>query len=108
MKKLALSGLYRQGDVLLQRIARLPPDAVKVDTCGGPVVVTYGEATGHKHQFVFRDAEMFRAGGAQYLRTVEGAKMLHEEHDSAVMRKGVYKRIPQMQYTPAALRPVED
>jgi hypothetical protein len=101
--------IYRQGDVLLQQIDRIPTDAQLVDTNGAPVVVAEGEATGHKHQFRFRDAEMYRGGGgAQYIRALTDAPLTHEEHQTVVLPPGIYKRIQQVEYSPAALRTVAD
>jgi xanthine dehydrogenase molybdopterin-binding subunit B len=102
--------IYRQGDVLLRRIAQLPADATRVDTQGQNVVLALGEATGHKHQFQFSDAEIYRtAGGAQLVHVLrDGAPLLHEEHSAAEMPQGFYERIEQVEYSPAELRAVAD
>jgi len=100
-----MSKIYRQGDVLLQAVAKLPAGVERVDS----LVVAEGEATGHKHQFQFGDAEMYRgAGGAQFIHALKEAALGHEEHETVVLPPGIYKRIQQVEYTPAALRNVAD
>ena len=54
MKKsaaVAETGLYRQGDVLVQRInaTDVPAKAEEIPRDGGRVVLAYGEVTNHAH-----------------------------------------------------------
>ena len=90
----------RQGDVLLVKIDELPTDAKKEDTGKRDVVIAHGEVTGHKHQFVFRDAEMFRGGAGQVLRVLkDGAPLEHEEHSPIEFPAGIYERPVQVEHT---------
>jgi hypothetical protein len=100
----------RQGDVFFVRVASLPPDAEKVDTHGGRLVIAHGEATGHVHAFEFHDGELYRtAGGAQFVNVIrEGAQLLHDEHSAVTFPKGIWKRAFQTEYSPQALRTVAD
>src|SRR4029077_832628 len=63
-------------------------------------VFAQGEVTGHKHQFVFRDAEMFRGGAGQVLRVLkDGAPLQHEEHSPIEFPAGLYERPVQVEHT---------
>lgn len=90
---------FRQGDVCLVRIDKLPADAQKEDTGNSNVVIAHGESTGHKHQFVFRDAEMFRGGAGQVLKVLKDAELLHEEHSPVKFAPGIYERPVQVEHT---------
>lgn len=102
--------MIRQGDVLLRRIKTLPESAKPVD---GPVIVEYGEVTGHAHR-IMRGATMFRDDGAgsggQYLVVGDApAELTHEEHSTALLDAGtIWERLPQSEYTPAAIVRVVD
>jgi hypothetical protein len=50
---------YRQGDVLIARIAALPVKLKKAALEGGKVILAHGEVTGHAHAFAPTDAEKF-------------------------------------------------
>jgi hypothetical protein len=41
--------MYRQGDVLLERVAKLPEKIKRVRRENGLVILAHGEATGHHH-----------------------------------------------------------
>lgn len=61
---------YRQGDVLIERIAELP-DSAKQQKVKGPVILAHGEVTGHAHAFVDGDARAFKdAAGVEYYDVV--------------------------------------
>lgn len=54
--------LYRQGDVLIERIAKLPA-AAKPQKSKGKVILALGEATGHHHYFDAKTASEFDLDG---------------------------------------------
>lgn len=43
------SKMYRQGDVLVERVAKLPDKIKRVRREGGKIILARGEATGHHH-----------------------------------------------------------
>jgi hypothetical protein len=105
--------MYRQGDVLLVKVDNLPKAAVEV-ALDNKVVITlaYGEATGHHHSF-FGGALMFRAnegegGVATYVEVKPGAKLEHQEHSTITPAAGFYQVIIQREYSPEAIRNVQD
>jgi hypothetical protein len=106
---------FRQGDVLLNTIGRLPAGAALAHqgTVPGRVVLAYGEATGHHHSLDLSDGRiaLFHdpAGGA-YLVVAEGPAVAleHQKHDTIMLPPGIYQMPVQVEYTPAEIRRVDD
>ena len=83
--------MYRQGDVLLIPIKELPKGLKEKDK-----ILAYGEATGHKHQFIEATAKVFDNGtGQQYVMLKQKSVLQHEEHSSITIPKGEYKVVLQ-------------
>jgi hypothetical protein len=120
---------FRQGDVYIKQVTKLPDGLEPIDREKGKVVLAHGEVTGHmhaiseKHVQHFRDAGLedrlkseggFRArtGGAipfTYLEVnSEPATLRHEEHDPIVLDPGLYEIRIQREYTPQAIKSVQD
>jgi hypothetical protein len=100
--------IYRQGDVLLKQIARIPKEAARQERQGA-VVLAIGEVTGHKHQILDTGVDVFvTADGTMYLSVKNGAELRHEEHGTIVLPPGNYERVIQREYSPGAIRNVQD
>lgn len=105
----------RQGDVLMMRIRDydglivkiddLPPDLHDITPKNGPVVLQYGEMTGHKHAFYDRGVQVFardaKAARPEYLRVVKTALLKHEEHSPATLPPGLYRLPTQVEHSDA-------
>lgn len=63
---------FRQGDVLIERIAELPTTAVKQK---GRVILAHGEVTGHAHTFDSTDAEKFTDDDGSEYFSVKGRRI---------------------------------
>lgn len=120
--------MYRQGDVLMTRVAAIPPDAKQRARENGRVILAHGEATGHAH--VIDDtlqhvrATLFDVpgrggrpvGGAiatgdqmmTFLRVDEVSQLVHDEHGSIELAPGDYRVTRQREYQPEAPRYVGD
>ena len=101
---------YRQGDVLIEEINNLPNDA-KETASNKPVILAWGEVTGHKHQ-IKSGAKEFNFGGDKFGNriltiTKPSANLVHEEHSTITLPKGNYRIIQQMEYQ-QEIRPVVD
>lgn len=97
--------LYRHGDVLIQEVKEIPPNAEKKK---GTVLVE-GEITGHAHQLV--DPATFQiltTENEMYVDINAETQIVHEEHDAITLPKGKYKVWVQQEYTPQAARNVMD
>lgn len=102
------SAIYRQGDVLLQKVEQLPPNLTPV-AWDDRVVLAYGEVTGHAHAISTLHASMFTTQGERYLEVRPGALLVHEEHATIALPEGFYKVIQQREYVPqSAPRDVAD
>jgi hypothetical protein len=98
---------YRQGDVLLVAVDSLPPNAA-VESHDGRLVLAYGEVTGHAHAVNAAVAQLYTAGGAQFLQVSERTELVHEEHASITLEPGLYRVVRQREYSPREIRRVSD
>lgn len=97
--------LYRQGDILLKPIAQFPNGIKKKN-----LVLAYGEATGHCHQFMDSNiVSVFELNQQQYVEISNNAELFHEEHDNLIIPKGKYEVIRQQEVDLTnELRRIED
>lgn len=105
---------YRQGDILIVRIGELPEGVRPLPRDRGRIVLAYGEATGHAHAIADPGADLL-AGSTdtnveeRFLQIVSASVTLaHEEHAPITLPRGSYRVVRQREYTPDAVRPVED
>jgi hypothetical protein len=105
-----MTTMYRQGDVLIKEVAKMPTAVKQVDWAKeGRVILAYGEVTGHAHALGLSFASMFATeAGQRFLKVKEGAELTHEEHATIKPVPGVYEVIQQREYTPEAIRNVAD
>ncbi len=98
--------LYRHGDVLIQKIQKIPADAKKLQG----LTLAEGEVTGHSHRIKERaNAIMHRLDAIRYLTvTTAPATIIHEEHGPIELPKGKYKVWRQREYTPERIITVRD
>lgn len=95
--------MYRQGDILIVRVDRIPEDARPVEHC----VIALGEATGHRHRIESGAEQLCTAAGDQYVRVVEAqVELLHEEHGTVTLPgPALYRVVHQREFLPAAESP---
>jgi hypothetical protein len=98
---------YRQGDVLLTKISKLPYEEKqlkKVKPEHGRLILARGEVTGHHHSVAASKSSSLLAGPNEemFLLIQEGEKLLeHQEHNPVQLKEGVYKVTRQRQYNPS-------
>lgn len=106
--------MIRQGDILVvQTTDQVPADAKpRPRDDSGRVVLAYGEVTGHAHAILDPDVELLSIGDEveMWLKVnrKEGATLVHEEHASIHLPQGIHRVVRQREYTPEAVRRVED
>jgi hypothetical protein len=104
--------IYRQGDVLLDRVDDLPAElkTALLAPQAGRVVLAYGEATGHFHSVSQDDAELFEVTTAdrvdRYLRIRGATQLTHQEHAAIALEPGLYRVRIQSEYVPDPLSPI--
>jgi hypothetical protein len=107
--------IYRQGDVLIQKVNEKPADAEKMARTDGLVILAYGEATGHHHSFGSRLVNMyavkdeFSSRGSGWLTVGgQGAVLRHQEHGPIKIPAGTYRVIKQREYIAGRIVNVAD
>lgn len=110
MSKKKVPFQIRQGDVFVEAIESVPKKVSPVPKEDGRVVLAHGEATGHAHAFS-RSAKvtMVRDETDRRFMRMGGVSALgHEEHGAIELPAGRYEVIRQVEYSPEAIRQVED
>lgn len=93
---------YRQGDVLLVEVEKIPAAAKTVRRVGGRVILAEGEVTGHHHAIRDGGVELLELGDERYLNVPEGgADLNHEEHSTIKVAPGDYAVVIQREYDDA-------
>ena len=88
--------MYRQGDILLRKIGKLPSGLSKKDK-----IIAWGEATGHHHRFDENNKNVIvltDTDGKQYVQVLEPSELIHEEHVNQIIPEGNYEVIQQREY----------
>ena len=98
---------YRQGDVLLARIASLPKNAQR-KAVENRIVLAWGETTGHAHAIDARFAKLYQHGAERFIEALHGATLVHEEHSAISLKPGIYRVVQQREYVPGSSRLVVD
>lgn len=93
--------MYRQGDVLLVRVADLPNEAGQPRDANGRLVLAEGEATGHAHAILHEGARLY--GSELEDRFLEvlaegGVDLVHEEHATIRVPQGLYRVVSQREH----------
>lgn len=104
--------IFRQGDIMLVPVAKIPTQtAAEIEN--GRLVLAHGEVTGHHHSFKLADnVALFRedgSGGGLFLSVTDTpAPLEHQEHHTIAVPPGNYEVRRQQEYSPEAVRRVED
>src|SRR5580698_485444 len=104
-----IAGQFRQGDVLLQPIEKIPAAAKRVEG-EKDIVLAEGETTGHAHRIrkpKNRVAAYFD-GPTMYLEVNEPVTITHEEHGPITLPPGNYERRLQVEDWLGEVRQVLD
>lgn len=98
--------MYRQGDVLVVQIEKLPRSAKKQPRC----VLALGEITGHAHQIKEEAFLWVDSDGTKFVEVYgKEAELVHEEHGPITLSgPAIYRVIQQREYTPEEIRNVAD
>lgn len=98
---------YRQGDVMLIKVAELPRGATQ-QAPQERIVLAWGEVTGHAHAVPTAHAALYKHQDDSYLNVLQPTGLTHEEHSRIDLAPGVYKVVLQREYTPERNRLVAD
>lgn len=95
--------LYRQGDVFVKKVDRLPNgNQQNIERDKGRIVLAYGEVTGHAHAIKDKNACLLKIDNKVFLTVIDNpVDLSHEEHSTITLPVGNYEVIRQKQYTPS-------
>lgn len=98
--------MYRQGDVLVASVSKLPQSCVSQEKC----VLALGESTGHMHQIKDSAFLWVDTDGTKYVEVYGSeATLQHEEHGPIVLPgPAIYRVTIQREYSPEEIRNVAD
>ena len=102
--------IYRQGDVLVQRVKSVPSTAKAQSPINGRVILAYGEVTGHHHSIEADAADWWKSADTddQFIDVKQPTQLVHQEHSAVALKLGKYRVSRQREYSPAAIRNVAD
>lgn len=103
---------YRQGDVLITEVKRVPANLKPVPRENGRIVLAHGEVTGHCHA-IDSDHALFLGADLEemadrFLRVERECEVVHQEHDTILLPPGDYAVRRQREYAPEEIRRVAD
>jgi len=101
--------IFRQGDVLIKKIARKKVEGKQeVSSKKNRIVLAYGETTGHAHAFYDEGVTLTETENQRFLDIVKTVELKHEEHDTVILEPGFYEVLQQQEYHPEEIRNVLD
>ena len=97
---------HQHGDVLIKPVEKIPNGSKKL----AHKTLMEGELTGHKHQVISGDAELFEKDGTLYLSAKTDCVVGHQEHGNVTVKQGKYKigRVVETDPFSDAIRAVQD
>jgi hypothetical protein len=98
--------LFRHGDVLIQKVKKIPAAAKRLRHR----TLAHGELTGHSHQIREKEQVALWQAGPQLFLEIGGrhATVVHQEHAAIELPKGTYRVWRQREYTPQRIIVVRD
>lgn len=100
--------MYRQGDILLIQLDKLPPLRWGERTIKADGIVQYGETTGHAHALHGAAALLEGPDKEAFVEVTGPATLDHEEHETIELPEGIYRVVRQREYTGEDPRYVRD
>lgn len=84
----------QQGDCILEKVNLIPKTAKKVNIQGNYFVLLKGEGVNeHRLQTAtLDDVEVYQEGDTLFLHAKKDVDLVHEEHGTTTIKKGIYKR----------------
>jgi hypothetical protein len=84
--------ISRQGDVLIERIAKLPKELKRQEPVNGRIILAHGEATGHHHSIEADAADWWKdEAGEQFVTVHRETALVHQEHGPIKLAPGRYR-----------------
>jgi hypothetical protein len=109
--------MYRQGDILIIPISKLPEGLETVEKDNGRHILAYGEVTGHAHavedsskteMFIDLKSSDIDEMRERFLKVDGETAIVHEEHSQIPLGPGYFKIVRQVEYQPEGYRYIAD
>ena len=100
--------IFRQGDLLIERVdTQIPKNAKILNNTG---VLALGEKTGHSHRCVPATTVYKNDQGQEFINLEQPTELVHEEHNTIGLEPGTYVITHEREYNPfkEAARQVAD
>ncbi len=103
---------HQHGDVVLEKVNEIPPEAKRVKVCDG-FVVEKGEGI-HTHILrkktpcakrqidtmdIDKDVEVYQISDTMYIKVKKPVNLDHEEHGIQTLKPGIYKKNIEREYS---------
>lgn len=109
MKNKMNKAMYRQGDVLIERVSKIPTGLKRQNPEDGRIILAHGEVTGHHHSIEADAADWWKGDGEdQFVEVKSPTSVTHQEHGPIALPCGKYRVRRQREYTPERIRNVAD
>ncbi len=104
--------MFRQGDLLITKVNRIPDGCKKINSEDGKLIVARGEKTGHHHSFdddgsvALLDPPTKFWGDwdgqitGKVVQVTKKTELVHQEHDPIPLEPGYYEIRYQRQHDP--------
>ena len=86
--------MVQQGDCILVKVASIPKEAKKIAFKG---IVLKGEGA-NTHEIAPDEVEVYDQDGIMYLKVDKETKLIHQEHGTQKLDKGLYKRVIEREF----------
>ncbi len=89
--------IYRQGDILLAQVSKIPPRHRQVTSC----ILAQGEVTGHVHYIQHGIVVRTNDTGTLYVVAQGDTTLFHDEHGPIAIAPGKYQVVRQREFNPS-------
>jgi len=98
---------YRHGDLMLEKLEALPKSIQKKLP---HTILAHGEITGHTHRIAEVHVANVYQTPTDLVLEVHGefASLVHDEHDTIQVPRGIYRVWRQREYSPEEIRIIRD
>ena len=96
---------YQQGDIIIEKVSEIKGKKLN------HLVLAKGEITGHNHQVMEGEAELYEHEGTLFLRVnSDTATIVHEEHKPVTIPKGDYvvRQVVEYSHFDEEIRNIQD
>jgi hypothetical protein len=100
---------FRQGDILLLAINKIPAGAAALQRPERAIVLGEGETAGHRHELLELDkVQAYKLSEGFYIDVAGETALIHPEHEQVALLPGSYQVIRQSEFQRKEIVRVQD